>query len=134
MTGQPETVLYHYTCQHGRDGLGEDGRLLTLAQQNPGVGMPPAIQELSQLIWLTDLETPNRAALGLTSRLLRCDRIQYRYRVTDPSVARPWVDMRRSATPALVAELESAFGALPMHWWVATAPVRVQYAPMRGVR
>lgn len=125
------TQLYHYTCEHGRDGLGDEGTLLPLAQQKPAraEGMPPALQEVSQLIWLTDLEFPLRLALGLTSAFLRCDRIQYRYRVLEGEAV-PWAQAREGLDAQLAAGLESGYGVKPEHWWVATAPVTVAYAPV----
>lgn len=125
--------LYHYTCEHGRAGLGEEGTLLPLAQRESlrAGGMPPVIQEVAQFIWLTDLDFPFRAALGLTSRLLRCDRTRYRYRVRSGDAV-PWMRAREDCTPAMVEALETAYGVMPVHWWIATTPVRVLYTPIEG--
>jgi hypothetical protein len=123
--------LYHYTCQHGRDAIGEAGTLLAPEQVQPGhaARLPPHMRELSWFIWLTDLDVPHRDALGLTSHSLACDRTRYRYRVADTSHARRWTQLRSSCHPGMVEALESAPGAMPAHWWIATHPVRVHYAP-----
>ncbi|MFC9432776.1 hypothetical protein [Nocardia sp. NPDC057030] len=123
--------LYHYTCQHGHDAIGEAGTLLAPEQVQPGhaTRLPPHMRELSWFIWLTDLDVAHPHALGLTRRYLSCDRTRHRYRVADTCDARRWIDLRASCHPEMVAELESAPGAMPVHWWAATHPVRVHYAP-----
>jgi hypothetical protein len=106
------TVLYHYTCEHGRAGI--DGLLV------PGP---------DGFIWLTDMAYPNRDALGLTMNYTRCDRTRYRYRVTDNSGAVPWTTVRRSARPAWREWIEEAPGVRPRHWWIAIDPVPVVLDP-----
>lgn len=125
--------LYHYTCQHGRRGIGDAGTLLAPEQVQPGhaARLPPHMRELSWLIWLTHLAVPHRDALGLTRRALSCDRTLHRYRaVGDTRDVVRWADFRLSCHPRMVAALESAPGAMPPYWWVATRPVRVHYAPI----
>ena len=51
---------------------------------------------------------------------------QDRVEVTDDTEVERWVNVRRFHRWA--SELESAPGAMPMHWWVATEPVPVKAA------
>lgn len=104
------TGLYHYTCAHSLARMRPDVYgVRTLEPRSPG-----------GLLWLTDLETPIREALGLTSMIIDCDRTQHRLAVLDPSTVRRWVDVRRQY-PGLW-DLELAHGAMPMHWYVSTSP------------
>jgi hypothetical protein len=108
--------LFHYTCDHGHQGIGEGPAGILL----PNDG----------LVWLTDLESPVREALGLTSHTLSCDRTQYRYRATAALAhVRPWTEARRQVRREVREALEAAPGAMPMHWWVSAWPVLVTYAP-----
>ena len=68
-------------------------------------------------LWLTDLDVPFRDALGLTSNILDCDRTEFQLRLSDPSHAKPWTEVRRDY-PELW-NLERAYGAQPMHWYVS---------------
>jgi hypothetical protein len=127
-------VLYHYTCEHGRAALGEAGTLLPPGQFQPGHAsrLPEYMRETSWFIWCTDLDFPFRAALGLSRVALVCDRTRYRYRVAgDISGVARWTELRETCHPRMVAELESAHGAMPMHWWVACTPLRAHYAPIQ---
>jgi hypothetical protein len=83
------------------------------------------------LVWLTDLDTPDADALGLTTSYIACDRTEYRYRVTDHAGVitwAEWVDLQR---PRYDLTFVSAFtmGRRPRHWWVADVPVPVVYDP-----
>jgi hypothetical protein len=114
--------LYHYTCAHSAKGIRRSGKL------DPN---PHPLLGTFELVWLTDLEHPDMYALGLTSHIIKCRRTEYRVTVDAPDAMR-WADLarelRRSGDAALrsgVADLESAVGVRPMHWWVSTVPVRV---------
>lgn len=123
MTDLP--TLWHYTCDHGRQGLGPAGTLLALAQLEPERSLQ-APYDLARLVWLTDLDTCWPEALGLTSRSISCDRTLYRYRATDQAGVTWWPRMRRQVDPYVRQALESAPGARPMHWYTAlggTVPV-----------
>lgn len=127
------TVLWHYTCDHGREALGDAGLLLSPYEQ--GVDpqrFPRWARDLAYLVWLTDLETPFVSALGLTKETLDCDRTRHRYQVSG-GVTWKWLDVRRVLQPRLVAELEQAPGACPGNWWVARGPLHVAYNPIRAV-
>lgn len=122
--------LYHFTCAHGCQKIGYEGVLLPLRDlldKAARSDWEPWRLPIADLIWLTDLDSPFREALGLTSFTLGCDRTTYRYVVTDESMCRPYVAIRRQLPRELRAELESAEGAMPRHWWVSYAPVPVRY-------
>jgi hypothetical protein len=108
--------LYHYTCEHGSAGIQADGLIVPQPQ-------PPDGER--KIVWLTDLEAPNRAALGLTSLVLQCDRMERRFVVPEPESVYRYVDVRRAWWPREWRELlESADGAMPMHWYVSEMPQR----------
>jgi len=109
---------YHYTCDHGRRLI--TGTIVPADSLGRYPNDGPWIYA-----WFTDLSRPNRAALGLTSHTLTCDRTAYRYRVTDGRDLIHWTHVRRDH--AWAEELESAPGARLMHWWVARHPVPVVY-------
>lgn len=112
--------LWHYTCSHGHTALGEQGLLVPNARGPVGV------------VWLTDLDHPIRDALGLTSRVLSCDRTTHRYRIDDPPPEAAWWPTVRRTWPARVVHaLETAPGAMPAHWWVSPVPVHAVHDPIR---
>ena len=115
-------TLYHYTCSHAAPGIIERGRVLPLSDLYSGAGVPP----WGLFAWFTDLDTPHREGLGLTSSLLACDRTAHRFEVTDTTEVERWVNVHWYYPWG--SELESAPGAMPMHWWVATEPVPVKAA------
>lgn len=128
-----DTLLWHWTCEHSRDRIGDTGTLLpaaTLAPERFRVleGLPWVWQ--ARFVWLTDLPYPDRLALGLTSHMLTCDRMAHRYRVTDPSQCHRWTKVRRPFAADASRNLEVP-GTLPRHWWVSTEPVPVEYDPLR---
>lgn len=101
-------MLYHYTCDHGRKGIGLTGWL------NPVEGLA------GPLVWLTDMDQPDRLALGLTSHLLACDRLDYRYQVRAEMEVEHWpTSLVRARAPELaVMMLESVAGVDPSRWFV----------------
>ena len=105
--------LFHFTCEHGHRAIGARGEL------RPQVAHPMLG---CAVVWLTDDPMPDREATGLTMRLTRCDRMAYRYVVTDLRTCRPWRDSpERDGAPVwAVADLER-FGD-PEHWWIASDP------------
>lgn len=124
MTGEPIPPLWHYTCDHGRDGIGDTGFLLPGATVKPeALGWP------ARLSWMTDITYPNTFALGLAnlSGLVKCDRVKHRYRITDTADVMWWPRAVRSLGLQRVrSDLESVPGCLPAHWYVATAAVPVE--------
>ena len=112
--------LYHYTCDHAVKGIREVGHVLPLASMYPESPMP----QWGIFAWFTDLDVPDMAGLGLTSTIISCDRTAYRFKVTDSTEVERWANVRRFHPWATA--LESAPGAMPAHWWVATEPVPVK--------
>lgn len=106
--------LFHFTCEHGFRALGRRGRLCS-QMAHPLLGC--------DVVWLTTEALPDRESSGLTMDTIACDRMKYRYIVTDTSACRPWLDSpERAAAPRRhVRDLES-YGD-PEHWWVASEPV-----------
>lgn len=107
-------VLYSYTCDHGKEGILASGSILKPNMRGDG------------LVWLTDLPVADRAALGLTSYILRCDRTRWRFTVDSrqPGIT-AWVDWCRAhrITRQLRERYEGTYGARPLHWWVSDRPV-----------
>lgn len=102
-------TLYHYTCRHFAARIGVQGLL--------------RVSPVTGVLWLTDLDSPVAGALGLTSTILACDRTEARFVVDDPDdTVTAWLELRRSAPRYVVEALESAPGAMPRHWWIATGP------------
>jgi hypothetical protein len=107
--------LYHYTCAHSYDGIRRELRLECHEH--------PLMPDVGPVLWLTDLDSPDRSALGLTSRIIRCDRTEFRAIVE--AEAEHWPVFARRLPRAVRTELESATGARPMHWYVSLKPVDV---------
>jgi hypothetical protein len=107
---------WHYTCDHSEAGIRESG----LIQPNHH----PLI--LRSMSWFTDLGPDRRYEAGLTSSIINCDRMAYRFEVVDPAQLTWWpVAARALRVPQAVRdELED--GRLPAHWWIALAPVEVK--------
>lgn len=115
-------ILYHYACTHVANLLGEHATLMPAWQHHP---TPEVLQiPMGRYLWLTDLSTPDRDILGLTSRYIACDRTTARYRILDLSTVVPWWQVARGFPPDLRVDLESAPGARPMHWFVTETPVQ----------
>jgi hypothetical protein len=119
--------LYHYTCSCSVEGIRRDGYLRPyphpLIERHPVPGEWSA--STTRLVWLTDLEVAWREALGLTSKILKCDRTEHRFQAADESTAVPWTQFRRQVHAAVRSALEEAEGALPAHWFVSTVRVPV---------
>jgi hypothetical protein len=133
------TDLWHYTCDHGHQGIGTEGQLLPPTTLDPMLilkaravmGHGPAVSLFLSLVWLTDLEEPDREGLGLTMRLITCDRTRHRYRVTEPHICKPYKGIRKLLPMTMRAELEQVPHARPDHWWIAFEPVAVTYDPVQ---
>lgn len=105
--------LYHFTCAHAERGLRGAGILQPHRQ--------PTLGGVS-LIWLTDLEVPDREGLGLTSDYLRCDRTEVRYIVKSPADCHWWPEWASTHWVDPTARSVLEFGRKPRHWWVTTEP------------
>lgn len=120
MARAPRTApspLWHYTCDHHLLDILKAGRLSPRGSRG--------------LVWLTDLDLPQREGLGLTSLMLDCDRTRNRLRVADTEGVMWWMDYRRHVDPVWRESLEGAPGVMPMHWWVSTSPRVATYEPLR---
>jgi hypothetical protein len=106
--------LYHYTCDDSIRKIMADGFLR------------PSLHPLLniELVWLTDLDSPTRADLGLTSDRLNCDRMRYRV-VVDTGGAIHWPRACRmlGIRGHVRDRLES--GCFPGRWWVALSKITV---------
>lgn len=114
--------LYHYTCRHAAAKIHGFGR-------SDGMLIPqPQPYTLHAVLWLTDLETPDRDALGLTSHMLNCDRTEVRFAVRPDDLKwamryASWaraVHLRRADREALETATP---GLLPAHWFVSLVPL-----------
>jgi hypothetical protein len=119
--------LWHFTCDHGYLALGIAGMCKPAVLLEPQKALPWP----SNFAWFTDMAVPDRESLGLTSRLVRCDRTQYRYRVTNAEFVRPWHEVARLMPRKVRDALEAEPGSRPMHWWVSVSPVPVVYEPRK---
>ena len=112
--------LWHFTCSHGAHRIGNPGELLPLGL-NPLLGC--------RVVWLTTEREPDRFQTGLTRTFVKCDRMEYRYRVTDASRCRPWsTSLERFGAVRWVVEDLERYGD-PEHWFVASRPVPVVLDP-----
>lgn len=116
MTPHLPGVLYHYTCAVSLRSIAADRALKP--SPHPLLG--------HALVWLTDLRTPDRHALGLTSDALRCDRTEHRVDVVTGPEMQWWPDWARKArVPGLFRSILEDGGGLPERWWVSAVDVRV---------
>lgn len=103
--------LYHYCCAHSAPKIQDDGVL-----------KPNGF--LLRAVWATDLERPDRDALGLTSNFIQCDRTEYRV-VVDGRHFTHWFKARADVSPAIRDGLELAPGVTPGNWYVSFEDVPV---------
>ena len=113
-----EMIFYHFTCWHGLERIEASGWRLVPNPFAPTLGLP-------SLVWLTDMEVPDREALGLTSHSLECDRTAYRLRVVETGPVEPWSVWCR--TNGVTREWRDGWleqGATrPRRWFVSAVPV-----------
>lgn len=114
---------YHYTCEHAAEKITAAGVVVPARQ--------PFLLDI-HLSWFTPIPTRDRNALGLTSRSLRCDRMEAIFVVDadDAHLIAPWEELKAVAdfAPLLPRAriLESIKGTRPALWAVAGAPVRAR--------
>lgn len=108
-------TLYHYCCSCSARRITARGFLRPHGAQQFGVAM----------VWLTDQAVPDREGLGLTSHILKCDRLERQY-VADvtPAQVQRWLetDVRRRLSRQDGYEAFEE-GRQPQTWWVAYEPV-----------
>lgn len=119
--------LYHWTCRHGATAIGRRGYAEPLWMHRPDIvpTMPEEWRWMSELVWFTNAPGAGRIDLGLTSRTLQCDRMEYRYKVLDDSDVVPWLSVCRQYPRPAVTELHSG-DHRPGLWLVSTLPVPVE--------
>lgn len=123
--------LYHFCCGHsataidrsltlapGLDWFTLDRRLARAGEPISGLSSAPAV------LWLTDMEEPDRDALGLTSHMLDCDRTEFRYTVRTEGAIR-WESFVSIYNPRSDWLDMLHYGRQPDRWFVATSPRRV---------
>ena len=109
--------LYHFTCAHGYRKIGRCNCLLI--PQGPH----PLLNNI-RVIWLTALAEPDQETTGLGRVRTTCDRMAYRYLITDPQTCTPWLgSAERTAAPVDSIEDLESYGD-PEHWWITKVPVR----------
>ncbi|WUI02084.1 hypothetical protein OHR68_09840 [Spirillospora sp. NBC_00431] len=110
------TTIWHYTCDHGVDGIRREGVVKPNAH--------PLLDGLP-ISWFTNLERCHRFEAGLTADWITCDRMAYRFEVKAADSLEWWPRAaRRLRVPRDVRDgLE--IGRLPAHWWVSLQPVAV---------
>ena len=116
---KPE-VLYHFTCAHGRKDIGTSNCLL-LPHLHPWLGV--------KLIWLTSEASPDRRKTGLTMEHQPCDRMAFRYVVSDLDSCRAWLDSpeRTTLDGERLEAFEDGGDAAPEQWWISSQPVRARF-------
>ena len=124
-------TFYHYTCDHGREDIGDQGELLSLALLRPKALLSAGEDWVlrRQLIWVTDLAEPDIEGLGLTSETLTCERWRHRYRITNERPIQRFSDMQHRFSAYVQASL-LAGNARPEHWFVSWVPLPVVYEPI----
>lgn len=116
---KPE-VLYHFTCAHGRKNIGTSNCLL-LPNLHPWLGV--------KLIWLTSASSPDRRKTGLTMDHQPCDRMEFRYVVSDLDNCHAWLDSseRVRLDSKQLDAFEDGGEAAPEEWWISNQPLRARF-------
>ncbi|MCP4244238.1 MAG: hypothetical protein GY772_27140 [bacterium] len=120
--------LYHFTCAHGRDGIGKRGTIKPLARLvSPRVARP-----IDNWVWMTADPDASRDDLGLTGATLPCDRMEFLYSIGKPRNAVPWIGspVRAAMSPVMVGMLESH--GRPECWWVSRSPQKARLVRLRA--
>jgi len=121
MSDKP-ALLYHFTCKHSKSDIGTSNCLLIPMIRHPLLDC--------KVLWLTTEATPDRERTGLTMDRINCDRMEYRYVVSDLSRCRAWLASieRTTALKRAIDDLESLGD--PEHWWITDQPVRARFDRM----
>jgi hypothetical protein len=141
--------LYHYTCEHGHDGIMRDGVIrpaidVATIEQRKLLRRSGAAAMTAQVIWLTTNPhivrlNINQVGLGMSAiealtGQKHCDRTVHRYEITEEDQPiLPWALARQKWPVRVVAELESIAGAKPDTWWISRGPLHAHYSPSRQV-
>jgi len=112
-----DVTLYHFTCDHGFNALGEEG-MLCAPVTHPFLGC--------SVVWLTTQAQPDRESTGLGMTYTSCDRMKYCYEVSEPEKCRPWLgSLERFKSPLGAVEDLERYGD-PEHWWITAEPTKAK--------
>lgn len=107
--------LYHFTCRDSARRIGRYNCVL-----RPGMAG-------WRVLWLTDQAEPDFESCGLGDAvMLKCDRREFRYVVTDTSACRPWLGSPERDSmegTKMLAAMELPGHAAPERWWISSEPV-----------
>ena len=108
-------ILHHFTCRDSAASIRRTGLIVP----NPS----PMLPSVPAVVWLTDLPTANRKALGLESTILNCDRTEVRF--TLDVDAEPWREFIEQYE--IPRQLRRALerNRKPEHWFVTTQTLRL---------
>lgn len=130
--------LFHFTDKTAARAIGmrREGRISAMTHRFPDVAakQPPEYRPLFALVWATDLPDPERDALGLTMHSISVDRTTHRFRILDRGSFTPYTAVRRELPRTIREGLESAPGAMPMHWFCSAYAVPVLFDDPRHAR
>ena len=133
MKRREPTALYHYSCHHGAQGIGEKGIVLPAAIHAPDAAerMPEHLRWVMEYAWFTDLAEPAPRALGLTRMTIDCDRLAHRFVVKPDEMEKCtwWPEEMRALNLAAARTISMTPGAMPAHWWVSKGPIRAEGLP-----
>jgi hypothetical protein len=112
-------MMYHFTCDHGYAAILADNGMIRPNRH-------PMLPQAPPLIWLTDLEEPSADDVGLTSALVRCNRLAHRFKIDEGQRAIPWLSsgVCHLANPRVVEALHLL--GRPDHWWIALHPLSAE--------
>lgn len=125
--------LFHFTCDHAAPLIRRCGEIHPQAPWLPQTGLANA----PPVVWLTDLRAPKADDVGLTSTMLRCNRLEFRFTIlTDRAI--PWLHFIETYTPdSGWLSMLHGFGQIethPEHWFVATEPISVRQMKLTGLK
>jgi len=117
--------LYHFTCSHGAAGIAASGVVKPLVAWAAldALGYDTGLADAPAVWWATPLATPRREDVGLTSKMLTCDRMEHCFVLDEPPDAMPWL-LFAAMHHAHPAWLRSLSGRVDQ-WWVGTSAVPV---------
>lgn len=116
--------LYHYTCAHAAPKIAKAGVLFPFPHR--------MLPQVPAMVWLTDLDQPVRAALGLPPIQRGCNRVQFRVTVdVEPGpngpFRWPWWARRGNVFQKQYSAVEvNCPGSLVAHWWLALGQVPIE--------
>lgn len=100
--------LYHFTCSHRAEEIDRNGGII-VPHYHPYLGFA--------VVWMTFDPNASRDALGLSSTMLDCDRMNVRYTIENPATAVAWNTVRSRFKYAHL--LEATPGTRPAVWYVS---------------